>query len=37
MHFFYDGKYYLVFSDGIKYEVQKDLWERIKKLKENEG
>lgn len=37
MFFQYDGLYLLVFSDGIKFEVQRDLWERLRKLKEAEA
>ena len=36
MKFEYDGKYWLVFDDAMRYEIGKDLWEKIKKLKEAE-
>ena len=34
MKFEYDGKYYLVFKDGIRIEVDRDLWQRLMSLKE---
>lgn len=35
MNYLFDGKlYYLVFPDGIKFDVSRDLWERLKKQKE---
>ena len=35
MTYLYDGtSYYVIFPDGIKFSIDKDLWERIKKLKE---
>lgn len=37
MKWIYDGRYWLVFVDGIQHEVEKDLWEKLKKLKELEG
>lgn len=38
MHYLYDGsKYLLVFQDGIRFEIDKDLWERLKKLKESDS
>lgn len=34
MKFEFDGKYYLVFADGIRYQVERDLWERLMRLRE---
>ena len=31
----YDGgKYFLVFSDGMRFQVEKDIWLRLMKLEE---
>ena len=37
MYFIYDGNYYLVFADGLKHAIEKDVWEKLKKLKESEA
>jgi hypothetical protein len=37
MTFEYDGKYWLVFKDGMRYPIEKELWDRLMKLRELEG
>lgn len=38
MDYLYSGTtYYLVFPDGIKIQVEKELWNRLLKLKEQDS
>ena len=38
MNYLFESKaYYLVFQDGVKFEIEKELWYRMVKLKETEG
>lgn len=37
MKFQYDGKYWLLFADGMSFSIEREVWERIKKLKESEN
>lgn len=36
MKFLFDGKFWILFDDGIRYEVVEDLWDRLRKKSQRE-